>query len=723
MSTTRQRTSPAEPATTANEHPERAANHGRTIVRRIGFGALAIAVLSLALQLLRPKLDPTSSSQRDIAGFIDEWSDTGLWLGVTIGLLTTLASLLWQVRRSRNNRNSGIAETIAKALRIDPHNLHVQVKWRRNQLVSGTIRVPKRVGFARPPSETLPIALKDHLAGPVTVHLNPGKGRITFGPHPPEPETDESDWWDIHPQLAKAHTALAPLLPELAIDQAQTQLANDGTPTTITLRYGATQRDFNHAFRRKVRNTLENKVHSPTGRWVIHWNSSDHAAVVEQAPAMPEHVLNPGPGTPEDWPTHTLPLGVAEDGQHGCWNPLKFPHMLIAAATGGGKTALLRTLLVTALILKWQVYICDGKLASFRPGFAHGWGLTHEHIATRGHTMEAMILAIHQELTRRYKAVEQGRASAKHYVPLLLLCDENSEIIPMMNAHAKAQWAENNPGKAVPKSVTSDAVDALWAIARLGRQVGVYIVLAHQRPDVSYVPGEARDNLMTKWAAGWLSPAGLKMLFDSYSIEQRITAPKGQTPAGEPRMENVSGRGTANLGQGPEPIQTWYTPDPNPIEADDLTDDERHTLDRLRALAAQAQQEAGWPLLDGVLPYEEDDTDTANAEPQQAVKLAAAQPGGSGHTDDASNDGARTVDAHDPTRGGEQVPAIALSEGETVLIDIDGEQVPAIITELVDDPDDPSAIVIDYTIAAPDRQDTGQAGQLSIDADDDIWRI
>lgn len=743
MPSTKPTARPAEEPTTANEAPHKPATKARTIVRRIILFSIAVGLIMGVAKYYRPRFNDQSKSWHQLGTWIDQYADTVLWMAGLVAITTAIGSLLWSVYRSRNTRGNEVVDTLAKHFGVHSENIRVRLKWRRrglrsHRLLSGRIWLPRQFGTKYPPSETLPRALKDYLEDSISINVTfePGRNLIKFGP---EIQSDESRWWDGHPSLVKAATALEPLLKGLKIDQQRTTLDPQGTPTKITLSYEPTQHDINTAFRRKARSIIESKLASPTGRWMIHWNSIEHTAVIEPAPAMPTFIYNQG-CDPRMLPDHVLPLGIKENGEPALWQPRRWPHLLISAATGGGKTVLLRTLVVMALICKWMVYIADAKMASFRPGFAHGWGLTNSHIATSGKTMEAVILAIYREMERRYTLMEAGVAEAKDFPPLVFIGDENSEVVPMMNAHAREEWLENHPEKnTVPKGIISPAVDALWGINRLGRQVGVYTVLAHQRVDVSYIPGEARDNMLSTWASGWLSAIGLKMLFGSYSVEQRITAPVGQTPGGEPLMEPVDGRGTANLGNGPEPVQAFFTPDPADTG---LSPEERQVVEHLRARAEQAQREAAHPLLEGVMTYtppsekEIRDALSRNQPPPSPTAFEAASVSTKADTTSAerspyveqetgsdTSDMQRRVNPDDPTRGGELVPVIALSTGETILVDIQGEQVPAIIDDIVESPDDETSALIDYSIAAPDHPEYQQPGQVELDDSDEVWRI
>jgi len=183
-----------------------------------------------------------------------------------------------------------------------------------------------------------------------------------------------------------------------------------------------------------------------------------------------------------------VPIGVAADGtsvnldlkesaQQGMG-----PHGLVIGATGSGKSELLRTLVV-GLAVTHSPEILNFVLVDFKGGatFAGMSGMPHvsaiiTNLADELTLVDRMQDALSGELTRRQELLrasgnyaslrdyEKARTSGDdpHLTPLpslLIVCDEFSELL----------------------SAKPEFVDLFVAIGRLGRSLGIHLLLASQR--------------------------------------------------------------------------------------------------------------------------------------------------------------------------------------------------------------------------------------------------
>ena len=81
-----------------------------------------------------------------------------------------------------------------------------------------------------------------------------------------------------------------------------------------------------------------------------------------------------------------------------------------------------------------------------------------------------------------------------------------------------------------------------------------------QRPDADWLGGEMRDNFRAHVSLGRLSPQGAVMMWDAGHIG--VSLPK-----------RIPGRATAMGGEDrPVEVQTYWTPDPRKVRADQLED-------------------------------------------------------------------------------------------------------------------------------------------------------
>jgi S-DNA-T family DNA segregation ATPase FtsK/SpoIIIE len=181
-----------------------------------------------------------------------------------------------------------------------------------------------------------------------------------------------------------------------------------------------------------------------------------------------------------------VPIGIAPDGQ-----PVELdlkesaqdgmgPHGLVIGATGSGKSELLRTLLL-ALACTHDSEILNFVLVDFKGGatFTKLDRLPHTsavitNLKDELPMVDRMTDAINGELVRRQELLraagnyssqrdyEKARAAGAPLIPLpslLIICDEFSELL----------------------SAKPDFIDIFVQIGRVGRSLGVHLLLASQR--------------------------------------------------------------------------------------------------------------------------------------------------------------------------------------------------------------------------------------------------
>jgi S-DNA-T family DNA segregation ATPase FtsK/SpoIIIE len=189
-----------------------------------------------------------------------------------------------------------------------------------------------------------------------------------------------------------------------------------------------------------------------------------------------------------------VPIGVGVDGRQVELDLKESaqdgmgPHGLLIGATGSGKSELLRTL-VLALAVTHSPEILNFVLVDFKGGatFTRLDGLPHTsavitNLADELSLVDRMLDAIQGELVRRQELLRSAGtyASQRDYerarttgVPLeplpslLLVCDEFSELL----------------------TVRPDFLDMFVQIGRLGRSLGVHLLLASQRLDEGRLRG------------------------------------------------------------------------------------------------------------------------------------------------------------------------------------------------------------------------------------------
>ena len=177
------------------------------------------------------------------------------------------------------------------------------------------------------------------------------------------------------------------------------------------------------------------------------------------------------------------------------WDYIEEPHLLIGGGTGGGKTVVLMTI-IYALAKIGFVDICDPKnsdLAGLKkiPVF-HG----------RVYTSKEDIIQCFKEnvtfMEKRYKF--QAGKNFTHYgmTPKFILVDEWAALMAKIDRDYSLQ---------------SELMEYLSQLVLEGRQAGVFIIFAMQRPDGEFIKTALRDNFMKRLSVGHLESTGYDMMF------------------------------------------------------------------------------------------------------------------------------------------------------------------------------------------------------------------
>ncbi|MFA5675436.1 MAG: FtsK/SpoIIIE domain-containing protein [Christensenellales bacterium] len=184
----------------------------------------------------------------------------------------------------------------------------------------------------------------------------------------------------------------------------------------------------------------------------------------------------------EHFSAHRTPssaaLGIDHDGTPVYIDIARMPHMLVAGATGSGKSvaldAILCSLLYCASPSQAQLILIDPK----RVELGAYAGLSHLAKPIVTDTMEAIqtLRQVEAAMDQRYKAMSQGKAPGPRIV---IVIDELADL--MLTSR-----------KTVEHSIVR--------IAQLGRAAGIHLILATQKPLVSVVTGLIQGNIPCKLA-------------------------------------------------------------------------------------------------------------------------------------------------------------------------------------------------------------------------------
>ncbi|HAK40140.1 FtsK/SpoIIIE domain-containing protein [Streptococcus sp.] len=184
------------------------------------------------------------------------------------------------------------------------------------------------------------------------------------------------------------------------------------------------------------------------------------------------------------------------------WDYVAEPHLLIGGGTGGGKTVILMTI-VLALAKIGFIDLCDPKNADLSglkniPIFKGRVFISKDDIIT---CLKDNVT----EMENRYETMQNhsdykiGKNFAQYGLkPKFIVIDEWAAFIAKIENDYRLQ---------------AEATEYLTQIVLEGRQAGVFVIQAMQRPDGEYIKTALRDNFMKRLSVGHLEDTGYNMMF------------------------------------------------------------------------------------------------------------------------------------------------------------------------------------------------------------------
>ena len=312
-----------------------------------------------------------------------------------------------------------------------------------------------------------------------------------------------------------------------------------GHPSVVTVLYPHSYRvdsegngRFEEAFTARVQAPANHE-------WRYNWITTKSLVRISAHPPLPQLVkYSPEP----DSKPLQIPLGVSDDGVV-YWDLLgEASHILIGGPTGSGKSVCQRVAITHALIHAarsdaFLVYGCDPKHTElFWMKGLPGVVAVESDLAE----MALLIEDVYQEMRHRQRMMEQAHANhytkLPHHLPaILLVVDEVTEFLELGGIKTEEGVAEDEARKAAKGKIAS--------IARLGRAMGVHLLLATQRPDATSFPGNLMNNVQARVAAGRMDSIPSSMILDSPAATQ---------------LPGIKGRGVVRMGGVLTVTQLYY---------------------------------------------------------------------------------------------------------------------------------------------------------------------
>lgn len=208
------------------------------------------------------------------------------------------------------------------------------------------------------------------------------------------------------------------------------------------------------------------------------------------------------------------PEGYGIPLMKGCvWDITQVSHGLVVGGTGGGKTYFLNTLLQAFLRMGAEVYVCDPKNSSLAD-----YRRLLPHVAVDTDAILQGISACVGVMKERFSDIKErpdyiSGQDFSHYglPPVILLLDEYVAFASSLNRSEKETFKSG-----------------LNQLILQGREAGVFVILATQRPDTEYLSGNIRDQLGLRVALGKMTADGYRMAFGSTEQKLKSTGRCGE---------------------------------------------------------------------------------------------------------------------------------------------------------------------------------------------------
>lgn len=224
---------------------------------------------------------------------------------------------------------------------------------------------------------------------------------------------------------------------------------------------------------------------------------------------------------PQRAPALMIPFGVGENGKQR-WEDLRtLPHLLIAGATGQGKSVLVNAILcyLVARLTPQQLRLV---LVDLKGGveLSPYEGLPHvDCLITKRHELPGKLLELQAEMDRRTEIMRGSARDIDEHNKKLPPSKRLPYIVAVIDEIANAMLSKDKirieMGDEQRKGTVSSETQSLLAdLAARARATGIHLIVSTQRPSVDVITGLIKANFPCRVAFGTASDVDSRVIID-----------------------------------------------------------------------------------------------------------------------------------------------------------------------------------------------------------------
>lgn len=183
-------------------------------------------------------------------------------------------------------------------------------------------------------------------------------------------------------------------------------------------------------------------------------------------------------------------LGVDAFGEQEIWNMSVIPHGLEGGESNSGKTANIKLILAQVLLLGHKVYLADFKNAI---DYEKIWREKCKIVSTKNELSNVLDNLLNEYDVRVEELIKAGannidnynKMNSKKMKHIVFAFDEVAEVFAVDKKYLSKEEQEQ----------LSKIEANIDKIARLGRAVGIHLLLSTQRPSADIIPKQTRTNI------------------------------------------------------------------------------------------------------------------------------------------------------------------------------------------------------------------------------------